>query len=80
MMFVKKFDGGNFLILLLYVNDMLIIGLHQIKIGNLKKALNQTFSVKDLGSAKQILGMHIVRNRTGFHSPLNETGAETSLI
>ena len=49
--FVKKFEGGDFLILLLYVDDML------------KKALNRTFSMKDLGPARQILGMHIIRDR-----------------
>ena len=38
--FVKKFEGGNFLILLLYVDDMLIVGRDQAKIRMLKKALN----------------------------------------
>ena len=60
---VKKFDGGDFLILLLYVDDMLIIGRDPKKIGSLKKALNKSFTMKDMGPAKQILGMHIVRDR-----------------
>ena len=30
--FVKKFEGGDFLILLLYVDDMLIVGRDQAKI------------------------------------------------
>ena len=38
--FVKKFEGDDFLILLLYVDDMLIIGRDQAKIWMLKKALN----------------------------------------
>ena len=54
--FVKKFEGGDFLILLLYVDDML-------KMRMLKKALNRTFTMKDLGPARQILGMHIIRDR-----------------
>ena len=62
--FVKKFEGGDFLILLLYVDDMLIVGRDQAKIQMLKKALNRTFSMKDLGLARQILGMHIIRNRS----------------
>ena len=61
---MKKFDRGDFLILLLYVDDMLIVGPDRTKIGNLKKALNRTFSMKDLGPARQILGMHIVWDRT----------------
>ena len=35
--FVKKFEGGDFLILLLYVDDMLIVGQDQDKIRMLKK-------------------------------------------
>ena len=62
--FVKRYDEGDFLILLLYVDDMLIVGQDTRKIGSLKKALGKLFSMKDLGPAKQILGMHIVRNRT----------------
>ena len=59
-MFVKKFDGGNFLKLLLYVDYMLIVERDRLKIGMLKKALNRTFSMKHLGPARQILGMHII--------------------
>ena len=33
------------------------------KIRDLKKALNRTFSMKDIGPEKQILGMHIVWDR-----------------
>ena len=62
--FVKKFDGGDFLILLLYVDDMLIVRQDHMKIRALKKALNGSFSMKDMGPTKQILGMHIVRDRT----------------
>ena len=35
-MFVKKFEGGDFLILLLYLDDMLIIGRDQAKIRKTK--------------------------------------------
>ena len=58
--FVKKFDGIDFLILLLYVDDMLIVGRDQAKIRMLKKALSQLFAMKDIGPARQILGMHII--------------------
>ena len=62
--FVKKFDGGDFLILLLYVDDMLIVGRDHTKIRVLKNGLSRSFSMKDMGPAKQILRMHIVRDRT----------------
>ena len=51
------------MILLLYVDDMLIVDQDTRKIGSLKKALGKPFAMKDLGPTKQILGMHIVRDR-----------------
>ena len=60
--FLKKFDGGDFVILLLYVDDMLIVGQDPMNIRSLKKALSKSFTMKDLGLAKQILGMQIFRD------------------
>ena len=62
--FVKKFDGGDFLILMLYVDDMLIVGRDHIKIRLPKKVLSKAFSMKAMGPTRQILGMHIVRDWT----------------
>ena len=53
--FMKKFGDNDFIILLLYVNDMLIIGQDASKIDNLKRELSNSFAMKDLGLAKQIL-------------------------
>ena len=50
--FVKKFDRGDFLILLLYVDDMLTFGRDPKKIGSLKKALSKLFAMKDMGLEK----------------------------
>ena len=61
--FIKRFDDGDFVILLLYVDDMLIVGHDGAKIASLKKNLNKSFAMKDLGPAKQILGMSIRRDR-----------------
>ena len=49
--------------LLLYVDDMLIIGQDANMIRRLKVELSKSFDMKDLGPAKQILGMKIVRDR-----------------
>ena len=62
-MFVKKFPDGNFIILLLYVDDMLIVGQDSKKIDELKLELGKSFAMKNLGPAKQILGMKITRDR-----------------
>ncbi|CAL1392755.1 unnamed protein product [Linum trigynum] len=61
--FVKKFPDGDFIILLLYVDDMLIAGQNVSKINDLKKELSKSFAMKDLGPAKQILGVKIIRDR-----------------
>ena len=61
--YVKSFDN-SYIILLLYVDDMLIVGSSFEKINNLKKQLSKQFAVKDLGAAKQILGMRIIRDKT----------------
>ena len=59
-LFVKRYEEGDFLIHLLYVDDMLIVRKDKRKIGSLTKALGKLFAMKDLGPSKQILGMHIV--------------------
>lgn len=61
--YFKKFPEGNFIILLLYVDDMLIVGQDAKMINNLKMELSKSFDMKDLGPAKQILGMEIARDR-----------------
>ena len=60
--YVKSFDN-SYIILLLYVNDMLIAGSSIEEINNLKKQLSKQFTMKDLGAAKQILGMRIIRDK-----------------
>ncbi|WVY90442.1 hypothetical protein V8G54_035956 [Vigna mungo] len=61
--FVKHYENGESTILLLYVDDMLIVGKDKIKIAALKKALSKSFAMKDLGAVKKILGMKISRDR-----------------
>ena len=61
--FFKKFSNGDCVILLLYVDDMLIVGRDTNKIEKLKRELNKFFAIKDLEPTKQILGMKITRDR-----------------
>ena len=58
--FTRKFFADDFIILLLYVDDILIIGHGSSKIDKLKRELSKSFAMKDLGSSKQILGMKIL--------------------
>ena len=61
--FVKSFSNNDFIILLLYVDDMLIVGKDISKINRLKKQLGVSFAMKDLGATKQILGIRIIQDR-----------------
>ena len=61
---MKRYVDGDFIILLLYVDDMLIVGNSTKRIALLKKTLSKSFAMKDLGPAKQILGIKISRDRS----------------
>ena len=61
--YIKRYDQGQYIILLLYVDDMLIVGHDKNKINRLNKDLGSKFAMKDLGPAQQILGMQIMRDR-----------------
>uniref|UniRef100_A0A2N9FX16 Integrase catalytic domain-containing protein n=1 Tax=Fagus sylvatica TaxID=28930 RepID=A0A2N9FX16_FAGSY len=52
----KKFDS-------FMVDDMLIVGQDANMVGSLKNELFKSFDMKDLGPARQILGMQILRDR-----------------
>lgn len=54
--FTKRFSDDDFIILLLYVDEMLIIGYDFNKIDTLKRELKNSFIMKDLGTTKYILG------------------------
>ncbi|KAJ0714724.1 putative RNA-directed DNA polymerase [Helianthus annuus] len=60
--YLKKFKG-SYIILLLYVDDMLIAGANMEEISRLKRQMSREFEMKDLGPAKQILGMSIIRDK-----------------
>ena len=58
--YVWRFPDDKFIILLLYVDDMMIVGQDVDMIEKLKRELSKTFDMKELGSAKCILGMEIL--------------------
>ena len=60
--------------MLLYVDDMLIVGSNMTEIKKLKKQLSMEFAMKDLRAAKQILGMRIMRDRTVGTMELSQEG------
>lgn len=61
--YFKKLENGSYIILLLYVDDILIVGSSMQDIVELKENLAHTFAMKDLGAVKKIFGMRIHRDR-----------------
>ncbi|KAH9744862.1 hypothetical protein KPL70_003863 [Citrus sinensis] len=57
-------DQGGVAYLLLYVDDMLIASKYKSEIERLKNLLKVEFEMKDLGNAKRILGMDIIKDRS----------------
>ncbi|KAE8735271.1 DNA repair protein RAD51-like protein 1 [Hibiscus syriacus] len=55
--YFKRSGDNNFVILLLYVDDMLVAGPNKDHIEELKAQLAREFEMKDLGSANKILGI-----------------------
>ena len=52
---------------------MLIAGFSIEEINNLKKQLSKQFAMKDLGVAKQILGMRIIRDKANGTLKLSQS-------
>jgi len=57
---------GSFTTLLMYVNDIILVGNDKKEIEQIKQALNQTFKIKDLGDLRYFLGLEIVRSKKGI--------------
>lgn len=61
--YFKKLPSGEFFILLLCVDDMLVASTSKRIVNELKQKLASKFAMKDLGAAKKILGMTITKDR-----------------
>ena len=60
----KKTSGSSVAFLVLYVDDILLIGNDVKLLESVKEYLNSQFSMKDLGEAAYILGIKIYRDRS----------------
>ncbi|GJV75861.1 retrotransposon protein, putative, ty1-copia subclass [Tanacetum coccineum] len=66
--YYRSYAPGEYIYLLLYVDDMLIACKSKAEIGSTKSLLKKEFDMKELGEAKKILGMEIVRDRSRKNS------------
>jgi hypothetical protein len=60
----KKVSGSVVVFLVLYVDDILLIGNNIPMMEVVKSSLRKSFSMKDLGEAAYILGIKIYRDRS----------------
>ena len=67
-----KLIGDRVIYLVLYVDDMLLVGNDKEIIQDLKTQLSSKFDMKDLGAANYILGMEIKRDRSKRKLWLNQ--------
>jgi hypothetical protein len=62
---VKKTDHG-IIVIIIYVDDLIIIGDSNANIFNLNKHLKQKFEMKDLGKLRYFLGIEVIQSPKGI--------------
>jgi hypothetical protein len=62
----SKQVGNHFIYVVLYVDDMLLVGNNMDVIKEVKSKLSSKFDMKDLSAANFILGMEIKRDRANM--------------
>ena len=72
--YFERTRDENFIYLLIYVDDMLLICRNIKDINELKNALKLEFEMKNLGAVKRILGIDIFRNQRKDILTLSQTG------
>ena len=60
--FFTRHRDGEFVVILVYVDDMILTGTSQGQIDYMKSALDSACTIKDLGAMKYFLGIEIHRN------------------
>ena len=68
-LFVKHLANGRLAILIIYVDDIVVIGNHEGLISHLKYLLSKEFEIKDLGHLRYFLGMEVARSSHGISVP-----------
>jgi len=64
-LFMKE-ANGHYLVVLVYVDDILIVSTHDEAVVELKSQLSSAFQLRDLGPPKFFLGIEIARNDQGI--------------
>jgi len=72
--YYSKLPRGEYIYLLLYIDDMLIASKSRSAIDKLKKDLSSGFEMKDLSKATKVLSMEIERDRRSSKVSLTQKG------
>ena len=62
--FFTRQHGDSFIVLLVYVDDVLIASNDKEQVDQFKVMLNQKFQLKDLGALRYFLGLEVVGQKT----------------
>ena len=75
-----KYENDQIVIIALYVDDLLLAGNDLSAIAWIKGELSRRFEMKDLGEARIILGLEIIRDRNSRKVWLSQTKYATSVL
>lgn len=64
-LFVRQFQN-TFVVLLVYVDDIILTGNDESELNNVKIFLKSQFLIKDLGELKYFLGIEVLRTEKGI--------------
>ncbi|GJX64779.1 retrovirus-related pol polyprotein from transposon TNT 1-94 [Tanacetum coccineum] len=78
--YYRSYAPSEYIYLLLYVDDMLIACKSKAEIGSTKSLLKKEFDMKELGEAKKILGMEIVRDRSHKILRVSQSGYVSKIL
>ncbi|GJV04566.1 retrovirus-related pol polyprotein from transposon TNT 1-94 [Tanacetum coccineum] len=78
--YYRSYAQGGYIYLLLYVDDMMIACKSKAEIGPTKSSLKREFNMKELGEAKKILGMEIVRDQSRNILTVSQSGYVSKIL
>ncbi|GJU30207.1 retrotransposon protein, putative, ty1-copia subclass [Tanacetum coccineum] len=78
--YYMSYVQGDYIYLLLYVDDMLIACKSKAKIRSTKSLLKKEFDIKELGEAKKILGIEIARDRNRKILRVSQSGYVSKIL
>jgi len=59
-------SGTNFIVVLVYVDDMILAGTSLTEFSRIKTILDDNLKIKDLGQLKYFLGLEVARSKAGI--------------